>query len=151
MITSLEKVSARHVYIFLFPCPKQFPWIEVRNRPISMGTKIICKQTLLISLFALYKLAWNCAWTVTKTHSIEWGKLFASNASYKPCGRLARWTLCMNTVKLSRLIPAENLSSLERILNSASWFQRIQCKGKVSDWLPLRCGVPQGSLLGPLF
>ena len=30
-------------------------------------------------------------------------------------------------------------------------FQRVKCNGKVSDWLPLRCGAPQGSLLGPLF
>ena len=30
-------------------------------------------------------------------------------------------------------------------------FKRVKCKGKVSDWLPLRCEVPQGSLLGPLF
>ena len=30
-------------------------------------------------------------------------------------------------------------------------FQRVKCNGKVSDWLPLRCGVPQGNLLGPLF
>ena len=30
-------------------------------------------------------------------------------------------------------------------------FQRVKCNGKVSDLLPLRCGVPQGSLLGPLF
>ena len=25
--------------------------------------------------------------------------------------------------------------------------QRVKCNRKVSDWLPLRCGVPQGSLL----
>ena len=30
-------------------------------------------------------------------------------------------------------------------------FKRVKCNGKVSDWLPLRCEVPQGSLLGPLF
>ena len=30
-------------------------------------------------------------------------------------------------------------------------FKRVKCNGKVSDWLPLHCEVPQGSLLGPLF
>ena len=30
-------------------------------------------------------------------------------------------------------------------------FQQVKCNGKVSDWLPFRCGVSQGSLLGPLF
>ena len=30
-------------------------------------------------------------------------------------------------------------------------FQRVKCNEKVSDWLSLRCGVPQGNLLGPLF
>lgn len=29
-------------------------------------------------------------------------------------------------------------------------FQRVKCNGKVSDWLPIRCGVLQESLLGPL-
>ena len=30
-------------------------------------------------------------------------------------------------------------------------FQRLKCNGKVSDWLALHCGVPQGSLLGPSY
>ena len=30
-------------------------------------------------------------------------------------------------------------------------FQRVKCNGSSSDWLPVQCGVSQGSLLGPLF
>ena len=30
-------------------------------------------------------------------------------------------------------------------------FQRVALNGQTSDWLPVRVGDPQGSILGPLF
>ena len=30
-------------------------------------------------------------------------------------------------------------------------FQRVVLNGQISEWLPVRAGVPQGSILEPLF
>ena len=33
----------------------------------------------------------------------------------------------------------------------ANRFQRVVLNGQTSEWLPVKAGVPQGSILGPLF
>ena len=61
-------------------------------------------------------------------------------------------SICHNLL-LARLKAYGNHDSAIKLIQSylSGRFQRVKCNGKVSDWLPLRCGAPQGSLLGPLF
>ena len=41
------------------------------------------------------------------------------------------------------------LSLIESFLSNR--FQRVLLNGQTSEWLPVKAGVPQGSILGPLF
>ena len=61
-------------------------------------------------------------------------------------------SICHNLL-LARLKAYGNHDSAIKLIQSylSGRFQRVKCNGKVSDWLPLCCGAPQGSLLGPLF
>ena len=44
-------------------------------------------------------------------------------------------------------------NSLLKLIQSflSNRFQRVLLNGQTSEWLPVKAGVPQGSLLGPLF
>ena len=41
------------------------------------------------------------------------------------------------------------LSLIESFLSNR--FQRVLLNGQTSEWLPVKAGLPQGSILGPLF
>ena len=41
------------------------------------------------------------------------------------------------------------LSLIESFLQNI--FQRVPLNGQTSEWLPIKAGVPQGSILGPIF
>ena len=41
------------------------------------------------------------------------------------------------------------LKSIQNYLDN--WFQRVLLNGQTSEWKPVKAGVPQGSILGPLF
>ena len=53
--------------------------------------------------------------------------------------------------RTSGLDPIDSATSVQLIQSYLlGRLQRVKCNGIVSDWLPFRCGVSQGSLLGPL-
>lgn len=56
-------------------------------------------------------------------------------------------------LSLAKLIAYGSQDSAIRLIQSyfTDRFQRVKCNGSFSDWLPVRCGVPQGSLRDPLF
>ena len=60
-------------------------------------------------------------------------------------------SICHNLVLAKLKAYGVHYSAIKLIQSYLSdRFQRVKCNEKVSDWLPLRCGVPLGSLLGPL-
>ena len=62
------------------------------------------------------------------------------------------YSICHNSL-LAKLKAYGVQDSAIKLIQSylSGRFQRVKCNGKASDWLPLRCGVPHESLLGPLF
>ena len=61
-------------------------------------------------------------------------------------------SICLNLL-LAKLRAYGRQDSANRLIQSyfTDRFQKVKCNGSSSDWLPVRCGVSQGSLLGPLF
>ena len=61
-------------------------------------------------------------------------------------------SICHDNLLLAKLKAYGVQDSAFKLIQSylLGRLQRVKCNGNVSDWLPFRCGVPRGSLLGPL-
>ena len=61
-------------------------------------------------------------------------------------------TICHNLL-LAKMKTYDVHDSAIKLVQSclSGRFQRVKCHGKVSDQLPFRNGVAQGSFLGPLY
>ena len=53
--------------------------------------------------------------------------------------------------KVESVVVSDSLLCLIESFLLSNRFQRVLLNGQPTEWLPVQAGVPQGSILGPLF